>query len=107
LASQQPTELSLRKQALILESSLNRLAVEADLTLLREQLRRALRPGSMLARGAGLASWLTPFAGSVMAGGLSTFKSGWLGRLGTAVQLGLAAAGWWRRFRSKSKAARD
>lgn len=85
--NQEMKELEVRKQALLMESELNRLALQADCDRLTS-IRNAVKPWAF---------WLAPLAGVAVAVGLrkqsrqaegpSGRKAGWLGVLTKALTL--------------------
>ncbi len=90
-------ELRAKKEALLLESSLNRLKLQADL----QSLRGLMNPAAGLAgKAQGLLPWLTllaPLAGFFAFRGLRRSGS-FTGKLASAARLGLQAYQLWRRF---------
>ena len=90
-------KLNLQKQALLLESSLNRAALQADIQRLRSATTW-VRGASIVSRG--LTPWLTflaPVAGFLVARRVRRSGS-WFGRIVTAAKLAGPLYGLWKRF---------
>ena len=90
-------KLNLRKQALLLESSLNRAALQADIQRLRSATTW-VRGASSVSRE--LTPWLTflaPVAGFLMARRVRRSRS-WFGRIITAAKWAGPLYGLWKRF---------
>ena len=92
--TQRMTALELRKQALLLESDLNRLTLRAECERLLEaaghvqELRRQIKPWTMV---------LAPLAGVALALGLRRARSG-VGLLAKALVIAPSLIGIWRAF---------
>jgi hypothetical protein len=95
MATASLNRLRLTKQALLLESELNRLALTEELARLRRNVPWPIRG----ADGAGSPNWLRllPLAGSFAAGGF-VGKRPWLRRLTLGLQIAAAVYPLWRKF---------
>ena len=72
------TELELRKQALLIESELNRLALHAECERLRDSMSGAAEIFRGREESKPWISWLTPIAGLALSGGIRRIFRGGL-----------------------------
>jgi hypothetical protein len=93
--------LQLQKQALILESDLNRLAMQAEWQNLRQAGRRLTQPAQALGNVNLWLLLLAPVAGFLAARGLRGQDS-WLSRVTSLLKWAVPLYRVWTRLRSKS-----
>ena len=90
-------KLNLQKQALLLESSLNRAALQADIRRLRSATTWVREATSVSREFAPLLAFLAPVAGFLVARGVRR-SAPWFRRIVTAVRWVAPLYGLWRRF---------
>jgi hypothetical protein len=90
-------KLSLRKQALLVESGLNRVALQAEVRSLRSATSWVREAAGVSREFAPLLALLAPLAGFLAAKGARRTGS-WLGRIVTMTKLVGPIYGLWKRF---------
>jgi hypothetical protein len=97
LGRQELDKLSLQKQALLLQSSLNRVALQEELRSLRSATTWVRGAGSLSREFAPLLVFLAPLAGFLLARGASR-RDSWFGRIVTVVKWIGPLYGLWKRY---------
>lgn len=99
--TRRPDPLQLRKQLVLLESELNRIALREDLGRVRDSIGQ-ISPLSLLGRGDGGISWLMKAAPVVglIAGTAPLAGQGWIRRGLRVVQIAAAAYPIWKVFKA-------
>ena len=101
LGGKEITKLNLQKQALVLESSLNRLKMQAEWEHLHSSTAQLAGAGR---KRAPLLLLLAPIAGFFLARGAKSSKpSSWFGWITTGMKLIGPAVALWKSFSARSK----